>query len=112
MRHGPLSVSRETPQKSWSGKEDSNLRPLPPEDASPRVTPRFSVDVWRIRPAPGGICSLAVRRSGSFRAFGPCLARLTPTQATLCATVFVFTLIGAVALAWAFGRRNGRKANV
>ena len=36
---------------------------------------------------------------------------LTPTQATLCATVFVFTLLGAVALAWAFGRWNMRKEN-
>ena len=27
----------------WSGKEDSNLRPLPPEDDAPAITRRFSV---------------------------------------------------------------------
>jgi formate/nitrite transporter FocA (FNT family) len=38
-------------------------------------------------------------------------ARLTPTQTLICATVFVFTLVGAVLLAWAFRRWNGRTAS-
>lgn len=33
-----LSIRRQEPQKTWSGKEDSNLRPLPPEDTEPRRT--------------------------------------------------------------------------
>jgi hypothetical protein len=34
--------------KSWSGKEDSNLRPLPPEECRPAKTGGFA----RLWPAP------------------------------------------------------------
>jgi hypothetical protein len=33
---------------------------------------------------------------------------LTPTQAAICAAVFVFTLIGALLVAWGFARWNSR----
>jgi hypothetical protein len=36
---------------------------------------------------------------------------LTPAQAAICAAVFVFTLIGALVLAWGFARWNSRLTN-
>jgi hypothetical protein len=42
---------------AWSGREDSNLRPLPPEDGSPPVTARISADVSRTDAAHSGVCS-------------------------------------------------------
>lgn len=41
----------------WSGREDSNLRPLPPEDATPDCTRRFSVVRRRHLVAFRGACS-------------------------------------------------------
>ena len=78
MRHGPLSVSCETSQKMWSGKEDSNLRPLPPEDASPSVTRRIYDDFCRTIGAPVAVCSRLVRGNGSFWTLNPCLRGLPP----------------------------------
>ena len=41
----------------WSGKEDSNLRPLPPEDAEPVSTRRFSVPFVAVGVLSDGVCS-------------------------------------------------------
>lgn len=57
----------------WSGKEDSNLRPLPPEDVAPDVTRRISVVLSRTDGAHGAVCSSLVHAKGSIRTFGPCL---------------------------------------
>jgi hypothetical protein len=46
--------------KKWSGKEDSNLRPLPPENGSPASTWHFLVGVWRTRAAHYAVCSYGV----------------------------------------------------
>ena len=46
MNRRALSIFTTLAAKSletWSGKRDSNLRPLPPEDAAPAGTRRFSV---------------------------------------------------------------------
>ena len=61
----------------WSGKEDSNLRPLPPEGASP-------VQMWRKFVALG-IISAEFRAhlpalftvGGSGRTLNPCLCHLS-----------------------------------
>jgi hypothetical protein len=60
-------------QIKWSGKEDSNLRPLPPENGSPAVTRRISVATRRTKAAPDSPCSRLVPQRGSYRTFGPCL---------------------------------------
>lgn len=40
MKLQPLSRLDKKWRKMWSGKEDSNLRPLPPEGGSPTRTPQ------------------------------------------------------------------------
>jgi hypothetical protein len=65
--------SAKTQENQWSGREDSNLRPLPPEDASPAVTRRISVVIRRIRSAHDRVCSGLIPRKGSLLTFGPCL---------------------------------------
>ena len=42
---------------NWSGKEDSNLRPLPPENVAPERTRRFSVVRGRAAVPFSGACS-------------------------------------------------------
>lgn len=51
----------------------ANLRPLPPEGASPSCTWRTSVAIERTKPAPDALCSRSVPARGSLRTFGPCL---------------------------------------
>lgn len=58
---------------SWSGKEDSNLRPLPPESITPRFLWRFPVGSRRKLTAYRGVCSCRVHGGGSIRAEGHCL---------------------------------------
>jgi hypothetical protein len=62
-------------ENAWSGREDSNLRPLPPEDAGPGVTARVSVGFRRTLTASVGLCSRLIPPKGSERAFDPCLNR-------------------------------------
>jgi hypothetical protein len=57
---------------NWSGKEDSNLRPLPPEDASPERMARVTVASGGAEVPFGAACSQHVPRRGSNRAFDPC----------------------------------------
>ncbi len=47
-------------RNQWSGKEDSNLRPLPPEGTGPPVLRRISVATRRTRPSHSGTDSLSV----------------------------------------------------
>lgn len=68
----PVHISAK-PLKNWSGKEDSNLRPLPPEGASPTRTPRISVTFPCMDSALDALCSRTVPARGSLRTFGPCL---------------------------------------
>lgn len=86
MRHRPLSVvmgfshnqngiTKHSKALNWSGKEDSNLRPLPPEDASPLGIRRFSVVRGAVCLSRNDVCSWLVSGLGSLRALGPCLAR-------------------------------------
>lgn len=49
----------------WSGREDSNLRPLPPEGVSPRRTRRFSVGSVSERGASACVCSRLIHGRGS-----------------------------------------------
>jgi hypothetical protein len=55
----------------WSGKEDSNLRPLPPEDVAPSLIRRISAAFQRTAPAYSGICSRAVHGEGSLANLQP-----------------------------------------
>ena len=73
MRHRPLSILSLKRLKNWSGKEDSNLRPLPPEDASPLGIRRFSVVRGAVCLSRNDVCSRLVSGLGSLRALGPCL---------------------------------------
>lgn len=57
---------------NWSGKEDSNLRPLPPEDADPASTRRFSVTRRGVWPSYDRICSCLIPARGSDRGSDPC----------------------------------------
>jgi hypothetical protein len=69
----PLSISAIQWRNNWSGKEDSNLRPLPPENASPAVMRRFSV-ASSARDMPfRGVCSRFISQRGSLRTHNPCL---------------------------------------
>lgn len=61
-------------EANWSGKRDSNPRPLPPEDVAPAATWRFSVAAQRTTSAPGAACSRSVHGGGSHRTSNPCLA--------------------------------------
>ena len=44
-------------RKTWSGREDSNLRPLPPENVYPADTQRIPVGFSHTRLSHGGIVS-------------------------------------------------------
>ena len=68
-------------RKQWSGREDSNLRPLPPEDGVPRVTERISGVVCFGVPHMVTFRSVHEHGLGSNRTFGPCLS--LPNQAAL-----------------------------
>jgi hypothetical protein len=66
----------ENPTISWSGREDSNLRPLPPEDADPVFIRRFSV-VFRAFPLlSSGLESRFVRGRGSKPNLGALFSRI------------------------------------
>ena len=56
--------------KKWSGKEDSNLRPLPPESISPRRTRQFSVIFLERLPAYARLRSRSVPARGSILNLG------------------------------------------
>ena len=84
MRHQPLSLvmgfshnqngnTKRSNALDWSGKEDSNLRPLPPEDASPLGIRHFLVANGGDRVSQNGVCSRLVSELGSLRTLGPCL---------------------------------------
>ena len=51
--------------EKWSGREDSNLRPLPPEDNSPSRTPQFSVGFAWVTGAYACVCSRFLHGGGS-----------------------------------------------
>jgi hypothetical protein len=61
-------------ENQWSGREDSNLRPLPPEDVSPRRTRRIYGVVGYTQGASDAACSRVVPLKGSDRTLGHCLA--------------------------------------
>ena len=54
----------------WSGREDSNLRPLPPEDVSPSRIPQLSVVSQAVNDAYTDVCSRSVYGRGSIRNLG------------------------------------------
>ena len=58
----------------WSGREDSNLRPLPPEDAAPDGTRRFSVLSQGGGVSFDAACSRFLPKKGSDRTLDPCLS--------------------------------------
>ena len=61
-----IGKALETLGLNWSGREDSNLRPLPPEGVSPSVTQRFSV----VRGLKGGAYPCVRSRAVHARRFG------------------------------------------
>jgi hypothetical protein len=65
---------------NWSGKEDSNLRPLPPEGASPAITRRFTVAQRRKWSAYDRVCSRLILAGSSSRGFGPCPSHPHPAE--------------------------------
>lgn len=104
MNLRPLSFApmrrAENRQICWSGKEDSNLRPLPPEGCYPSVSAHFPVHFAYRRLSSGGPCSLlvhgrrfnlilqplSVRKRKSRRTVAPS-RRFTPLAST-CALPF------------------------
>jgi hypothetical protein len=60
--------------KSWSGREDSNLRPLPPEGVSPVRIRRFSVVSHAQAGAPSASCCHAVHGARFNMNLGHCLS--------------------------------------
>lgn len=58
----------------WSGKEDSNLRPLPPEGGSPDGIARFSVLSGAANVLFDGTCSLVVHGARFTLNLNPCLS--------------------------------------
>jgi hypothetical protein len=56
----------------WSGREDSNLRPLPPEDASRALIEGHTKGNRHITAAYRALCSRFVLGIGSKRPLGPC----------------------------------------
>jgi len=62
---GALSVPLKKRRKCWSGREDSNLRPLPPEDAAPQRKWRKTVVSARRSLSNNGICSRSIHTKGS-----------------------------------------------
>ena len=95
MHLRPMSRICENPPKTWSGKEDSNLRPLPPEDVAPDGMARFSRAVWRTRAAYVRACSRSFLARGLLLTFGPCL---WATPAVLCAGLVVAVVLAGVGL--------------
>jgi len=61
-------------ESNWSGKEDSNLRPLPPEDVSPALLRWFYVGLRRKRALFDGLCSRLIPGNGSYRTLEHCLS--------------------------------------
>ena len=60
-------------RKRWSGREDSNLRPLPPEGVSPSRAWRFTaVILWQTLRSEG-LCSFPVHGLNLGLNLGPCL---------------------------------------
>jgi hypothetical protein len=61
------------PLENWSGREDSNLRPLPPEGVAPRLTrARFAISSGnRIAPKQIRFGTVSARRFNLN--LGPCL---------------------------------------
>jgi hypothetical protein len=57
----------------WSGREDSNLRPLPPEGVAPSRARCFSAVFPRGDLRSGGQCSLGVHGKRFTVNLGPCL---------------------------------------
>jgi len=78
MKLEPLSMfSKETAQIShllWSGREDSNLRPLPPEGGSPRRIWLKSYVCQRTFKAFSAQVAGLFTGLGSWRALSPCLS--------------------------------------
>lgn len=71
-----MNIGRNQPflaEDVWSGREDSNLRPLPPEDDDPAGMWQFFAAYCADGTLFTGVCSLTVPRRGSFRALNPCL---------------------------------------
>jgi hypothetical protein len=54
----------------WSGREDSNLRPLPPEGAAPSLRPWFSVVGSPRQGALAGVCSRLIHGARFMRHLG------------------------------------------
>jgi hypothetical protein len=73
-------------ENQWSGREDSNLRPLPPEDVSPRRTRRIYGVVGCTQAASAAACSHGVPLKGSDRTSGHCLD-MTPRQSEVAELV-------------------------
>lgn len=53
--------------KCWSGREDSNLRPLPPEGGSPRLTPWNTARPGLLGGSYPSVCSRSVHGIRQFR---------------------------------------------
>jgi hypothetical protein len=82
MNLAPLFFSRRNGGNAWSGKEDSNLRPLPPENVAPDGTRRFSASFRGAHLSQNGVCSRMVLAGGSLRALGPCPRAPFPARIT------------------------------
>jgi hypothetical protein len=59
--------------ENWSGREDSNLRPLPPEGSAPRLIRARSMISLGNRMAPEGAHYGTVRAKRFKMNLGPCL---------------------------------------
>jgi hypothetical protein len=69
----PLSQNGRKWLKTWSGREDSNLRPLPPEDDAPALIRLFSAPSDTMVGSYGDVCSHLFTAQGSNRTSNPCL---------------------------------------
>ena len=87
MERQPLSILAQNWLKSWSGKEDSNLRPLPPEGGGPAFTRRIPVIACFTRTAYSRVCSPFIHGIGSKRTFDPCLNASPSRPDTLAQTL-------------------------
>ena len=74
QRKNEWMISMTYAEVKWSGKEDSNLRPLPPEGGSPDGIARFSVLSGASNVLSDGTCSLAVHGARFTLNLNPCLS--------------------------------------
>ena len=98
----PLSTMGRKWRKSWSGREDSNLRPLPPENAAPDRTDanpssviaysRTEAQMFAIRPVSRFMANLGALFALPFRAI-----------------LSLPLLVGFLLVGWAYDRENKRR---